>query len=92
MRSSIPYRGVHGIILRLGRGGVNGIKRGVQRMPWQNCAFYPRRQIANPCENRQPPQVVRTFNVELANGHIAEFLNHCFRVGTCLTFDDSRHH
>ena len=59
----VTYRGVHGIILRLGRGGVNGMKRGVQRMPRQNRAFHPRRQIAYPRENRQTPQMVRAFNV-----------------------------
>jgi len=64
----------------------------MQRMPRQDRALHPRRQVAHAREHRQSPEMVRGRHVKLAGRHVPEFLDHLLSVAPALALDCGRHH
>src|SRR3989344_4203267 len=63
-----------------GGSRVGAGKCRVQRMPRQDGALHPHRQVAYAGEYRQAAEVMWRCRIDLAGSHVAEFLHHLFGV------------
>src|SRR4051794_35127312 len=72
--SGIAHGGVHGILLGFRGSNGDGIQCRMQRMPWEDRAFDPGRQIPHAGKNGQAAEMMGLpVVIELARRHVAKF-------------------